>query len=92
MDELKDKQVFIVVQAMYLGLPTEGLTILPAIVHQQHGNNVHCFIKNTNSNSPIIVTVSQETIYHNIKDAMEIVNTSLLKTTNNAVDTGTNRS
>lgn len=84
MDELKEKKVYIVFKATHLGLSTNGLTIIPAVVHQQHGDNVHCFIKG--EDGKIIITVSENDIYLNIKDAMSQINTNLLEPTNNELD------
>jgi ribosome-associated translation inhibitor RaiA len=79
MDELKNKQVFLVIGANFLGIPTEGLTIIPAVVHQQHGENVHCFAKMKTSDKEILVTVYEEDVFQNIKEALEKINKILLK-------------
>ena len=79
MDENKNKEVFLVIGANFLGLPTEGLTIIPAVVHQQHGEHVHCFTKMRASDKEVLVTVYEEDVFFNIKDAISKINNVLLK-------------
>jgi hypothetical protein len=93
MDEIKNKQVFLVTNANFLGLSTEGVLIIPAIVHQQHGENVHCIVKQRDSDKELIVTVNESAVIHNIKDVMNIVNHQLLptnKTSTNDLDKQSN--
>lgn len=78
MDESKNKEVYLVIGANFLGLPTEGLTIIPAVVHQQHGKDVHCIVHKRGSDKEIIVTVAEDDVFFNIKDAITQINNVLL--------------
>ena len=82
MNEIKNKQVFLLIGANFLGLPTEGLTVIPAIVYQQHGDKVHCTVTKRGSDKELLVTVDETDIHHNIKDVISAINNNLLKTTN----------
>lgn len=82
MDESKNKEVFLVIGANFLGLPTEGLTIIPAVVHQQHGSDVHCIVNKRGSDKEMIVTVTEHEVFFNIKDAITRINNELLKPRN----------
>lgn len=89
MEEIFNKQqVFIVQIGDYLGLPIKGLTIIPAVVHQQHGGKVHCFIELDKSNDKVMVTVNKQDVCLNINDAMTVVNSVLLtsNSTTNELD------
>ena len=79
MDEIKNKQVFVVLDGTYLGITTFGITIIPATVHQQHGDDVHCFIRLPNKQQEMLITVKETSIHLNIKSVMDVANSILLK-------------